>query len=85
MLPLATILPLISGAVQILTQFNGSAKVAAVTPYVAEAVGVITSLAPILQGYANGTEVTEDDVRAALAGKDKALAELDEAIKAAGG
>jgi hypothetical protein len=82
---LTTVLPLVSGAIQILQQFNGNAQVAKVTPYVTEAIGVVTSLSPLLQSYAAGTEVTPDDVRAALAGKDKALAEFDEAIKAAGG
>jgi len=82
---LSTVLPLISGAVEVLGQFSGNAKVAKATPYVTEAVGVITSLAPVLQSYADGHDVTTDDVREALAGKDKALADFDEAIKAAGG
>lgn len=82
---LPTILTLINGAVSVLGAFSGNAKVAQATPYITEAAGVITSLAPLVQSYANGQEVTAEDVRVALAGKDAALAAFDQAIKDAGG
>ena len=79
-MPITTILSLISTAVDVVKSFNGSAAVAKATGYVQEAVGVISALTPLVQQFGNGKEVTLEDVRAALAGKDAALATLDEAI-----
>jgi hypothetical protein len=78
---LTTVLPILSGAVQVLSQFSGvSSTVAKATPLIGEAVGVITSLSPLLDNFSRGQTVTADDVRAALAGKDAALAEFDRVI-----
>jgi hypothetical protein len=78
---LTTVLPLINGAISILGQFGGvSSTVAKATPVITEAVGVITSLSPLLDSFSKGQTVTADDVRAALAGKDAALAEFDKVI-----
>lgn len=80
-----TILPLIQSALGILGQFKGSAAQAKATGYIQDAVGVVTALTPLVQQFTGGKEVTQDDVRAALAGKDKALADLDAEIKKHGG
>lgn len=79
------VLPMIQSALSIVGQFSGSAAVAKTTGYVTDAVGVITALTPLVKSFSEGNEVTEEDVRAALAGKDKALLEFDDLIKAKGG
>lgn len=83
-MPLATILQLIAGATSVLQQFDGSPQVAKGTAYVQEAVSTISALAPLVEQFGNGDEVTLEDVREALAGKDAALAKLDEIIAAKG-
>lgn len=76
----ATVITLIQGAMSVLTAFKGSAATAKITGTVTEAIATITALAPIVQQFGDGKEVTPDDVRAALAGKDAALAEFDRVI-----
>lgn len=47
---------------------------------------IIAALMPLIDGHLNGgKEVTEEDVRQALAGKDAALKRLDELIAQKGG
>ncbi len=82
---LLTVLPLINTALGILGQFKGSAVQAKATGYVQDAVGVINALTPLVNQFANGKEVTPEDVRVALAGKDQALADFDAEIKKHGG
>ena len=81
---LALILPLIQSAIGVLGAFKGSAVEAKATGYVQDATSVITALSPLVDQFANGHEVTPDDVKAALAGKDAALAQLDALIAAKG-
>lgn len=50
---------------------------------VKDAANVATSLVPLLQQFADGKEVTPDDVRAALHGSADALAKFEERIVAA--
>lgn len=85
MAPILSILPLIQSALSVIGSFKGSASLAKTTGYIQEAVGVVTALTPLVQQFGSGAEVTPDDVRAALAGKDKALAEFDELIAKKGG
>lgn len=80
MLQLLTVLPLIQSAIGVLGAFQGNAAQARATGYVQDAVNVITSLTPLIEQFGSGKEVTEDDVRAALAGKDKALSDFDALI-----
>ena len=80
-----TILPILEQALSVVGSFSGNAKVAKVTGYVQDAASVIGALTPLVQQFTQGKEVTEDDVRVALAGMDKALSEFDAAIKAKGG
>lgn len=79
-MPIATVLTLIQGAMSVLTAFRGTAATAKITTTVTEAIGTISALTPLLQSFGNGNEVTPEDVRAALAGKDAALAAFDKAI-----
>lgn len=80
-----SILPMLSQAIGVIGSFTGNAQAAKVSGVVQDAVGVVTALTPLVQKFGAGEEVTPDDVRTALAGKDKALADFDAAIKAKGG
>jgi hypothetical protein len=51
-----------------------------------DAAMILSALMPLIQGQLNGgKEVTEEDVRLALAGKDDALKRLDALIAQKGG
>jgi len=78
-------LPIFNTALGVIGAFTGNAQAAKATGYVQDAVAVVTALTPLVQQFAGGQEVTQDQVRAALAGKDAALASFDAAIAAAGG
>jgi hypothetical protein len=80
-----SILPLIQTALGVIGSFKGSPQLAKTTGYIQEAVGVVTALTPLVQQFGDGKEVTPEDVRAALEGKDAALARFDELIAAKGG
>lgn len=75
-------LTLFSTAAQVIGAFKGTPQVAKVTGQIQDAVAVVTALTPLVQSFAAGQTVTEDDVRAALAGTDKALADFDALIAA---
>lgn len=77
-----SIVPLIQTALGVIATFKGSAQVAKTVGYVQDAVGVVNALTPLVTQFGNGQEVTPEDVRAALAGKDAALAEFDKLIAA---
>jgi hypothetical protein len=70
----------IQAALSIIGAFKGDAQTAKVTGYVQDAVGVIHALTPLVTQFGNGREVTPEDVRAALAGKDDALKAFDDLI-----
>lgn len=77
-----SIIPMINTALGVIGAFKGSAQVAKATGYVQDAVSVVTALTPLVTSFGAGNEVTEADVRAALAGMDKALADFDALIAA---
>lgn len=77
-----SVIPLIQTALGVIGAFKGTPQVAKVTAQVQDALGVVTALTPLVQQFASGQEVTPEDVRAALAGKDKALSDLDAQIAA---
>lgn len=81
------VLSMISQAIGVIGSFTGGAKTAKFSNAVQDAVSVVESLAPLVTQFGKGEEVTPEQVRAALAGKDAALAELDKLIaeKSAGG
>lgn len=60
-------------------------KLNAVSSKLQDAVKLGTAVMPLLQQAADGKEVTEDDVRSALAGMDDKLDSFEEMIKAKGG
>lgn len=75
-----SIVPLIQTALSVIGTFNGSAQVAKTTGYVQDAIGVVTALTPLVQQFTSGQEITPEQVRIALAGKDSALAAFDAEI-----
>ena len=79
---LLSVIPMISNALSVVAAFNGNANVAKATGYVQDAIGVVNALTPLVTQFGRGEEVTEDDVRAALAGKDAALEDFDRLIGA---
>lgn len=74
------LLPMFQSALSVIGSFKGGPQVAKATGYVQDAVSVVTALTPLVQQWGSGQDVTEDQVRAALAGKDAALAEFDKLI-----
>lgn len=79
---LGTLISLINPALSLLGAFTGSAQEAKISGAVQDAVGVVNALTPLVTQFTSGMEVTPDDVRAALAGMDSALADFDAAIAA---
>lgn len=82
---LLALLPLLNNALDVFGAFNGSAAEAKATGYVQDALSVINAVTPLVQQFGNGTEVTPDQVRAALAGMHQALADFDAEIAKHGG
>lgn len=77
---ITAILAMIQGAISVIGAFKGSASSAKLNGQVQEAIGVIGALTPLVQNFGSGQEVTEDEMRAALTGRNAALAALDKAI-----
>lgn len=75
-----TAISLIQTALSVVGSFKGSPQVAKTTGYVQDALSVVSALTPVVQQWGAGVEVTPEDVKAALAGKDAALAEFDKLI-----
>jgi hypothetical protein len=80
-----SILPLIQAASQVIGGFTGGDEAARNDNKVTDAFDVITAVVPLIDTFANGNEVTPDDVRQALAGYDQALADFDAEIARQGG
>ena len=85
MLPISTLITLATQAAGVIGSFSGSAAAAKASALVQDAAKVYNAVTPLIQQFTAGQEVTEADVRQALAGMDAALAEFDAAIAAAGG
>jgi hypothetical protein len=78
--PLIAILPLLNSALAVVAAFKGSAAQAKASALVQDALAIIGALSPLVQQFGSGAEVTPDQVKAALAGKDAALAAFDQEI-----
>jgi hypothetical protein len=74
-----SILPLIQAASQVIGSFTGGDEAARNDNKVTDA------FVPLIDTFANGDDVTPDDVRQALAGYDQALADFDAEIARQGG
>lgn len=75
-----SVVNMISSAVGVIGSFTGGPAAAKVSGVVQDAVGVVKALTPLVEKFGAGEDVTSDDVKAALAGKDQALAEFDRLI-----
>lgn len=83
MIPIAGILAAVQlgrTAFDTIASFSGNAKAAKASAAVQDAVSIIGAVTPLVQSFANGQDVTPEQVKAALAGKDAALAEFDRLI-----
>lgn len=77
---LTVALPLLQSALGVIGAFKGTAQQARATGYVQDAVSLIGALYPLLEQFSKGADVTPEQVKAALAGKDEALKQLDDLI-----
>lgn len=80
--PILSVVSMIQTALSVVGAFKGSPQVAKVTGHVQDAVSIVTALTPLVTQFGAGTDVTPADAKAALAGKDAALAEFDRVIAA---
>lgn len=80
MLPLLSLVSIAQSAMSVIGSFTGQAHAAKLNGQLQDAVSVVNAVTPLINQFASGTEVTEEQVRAALAGKDTALASFDAEI-----
>lgn len=81
----ATLISLIGPAMSVIGAFKGSAVEAKINNQVQDALGVVNAVMPLINQVGSGKEVSPDDVRIALAGKDAAIGAFDELIAQKGG
>lgn len=74
------LMPLLKAAADTIAAFTGNSDAARVDSLFTNATGVVNAVAPLINSFTQGMEVTEDDVRNALAGSDQAIADFDQAI-----
>lgn len=77
---LTAIVPLIQSALDVIAAFQGDAQAASKDRKFSDAVEVINAVAPLLDSFSRGIDVTPEDVKDALVGMDDALAKFDEEI-----
>lgn len=83
-----SILPLIKSAAETINSFTGDDNAARNDNLITNAFDVLGAVVPLIDTFASGGEVTQDDVRVALEGYDQALNDFDDEIarqEAAGG
>lgn len=78
-------MPLIKRAADTIAQFTGTSEEARGNSVITDALEIIGTLAPIIDSFSRGSEVTLDQVRNSLAGMHEALSDLDEEIARQGG
>lgn len=74
------LMPLIKAAAETVLSFTGDDDQARNDTTVSNAFDVITAVAPLIETFTNGGDVTEVDVKQALDGYDQALADFDAEI-----
>ena len=77
---LATLISLIQPALGVIGAFQGSATQARIATQIQDAMGVFNAVKPLIDQFTSGTEVTPEQVRAALDRFPDALAVLDAEI-----
>jgi hypothetical protein len=74
------LMPLIQNAVQTISSFVGDDDQARNDTVISNAFEVITAVAPLIETFTSGGDVTAEDVKEALDGYDQALADFDAEI-----
>lgn len=77
---ITALMPILQSAIGVLGAFSGKADIARKSASVQDAIGVVNAVVPLVRQFAQGTEVSADQVRSALAGKDAAIAAFDAEI-----
>jgi hypothetical protein len=77
---ISSVIPILSGAFDVIAAFKGNAQEARQNQPVQDAFDVIKSITPLVNTFVNGTEVSPEQVRAALATKSDALSVFDQEI-----
>lgn len=77
---LTAIIPVVQSALDVLATFSGSAEDASRDSKISDAAQVISAVAPLIDGFSRGEEITPEAVRDALVGMDEALTAFDEEI-----
>lgn len=81
-----SIMPLIQQAAGVITSFVGDDDdKARADKTIQDALEIIGAVAPLVDAFSRGQDVTPDDVRASLAGMDSALGAFDAEIAKQGG
>lgn len=83
--PIASLMPMLKQAADTIAAFEGDALKASTSDAIFDAAEVVAAVAQMVDSFSRGAEVTPDDVRAALAGMDDALAAFDAEIAKQGG
>jgi hypothetical protein len=74
------LMPLVKQAAETIGQFTGTAEEASRSNVIQDAAEVIGAIAPLVDTFSRGVEVTPEDVREALVGMDTALEAFDAEI-----
>lgn len=74
------LMPLLKSAADTIAAFTGTADEARGNNVIQDAAEVISVIAPLVDSFSRGNEVTPEEVRASLAGMDQALDAFDAEI-----
>lgn len=78
--PIASLMPQLKRAADLIADFTGDAAEASRSNVIQDAVEVISAVAPLVESFGHGIDVTPDEVRVSLIGMDQALADFDAEI-----
>lgn len=79
------VMPLIKSAADTIAAFSGTDDQARESNAIQDAAEIIGAVAPLVDAFSRGVDVTPEDVREALIGMDQALASFDAEIARQGG
>lgn len=74
------LMPLIKAAAETIASFTGDDDAARTDNTITNAFDVLGAVVPLIDTFASGGDVDEEDVRQALAGYDQAIADFDAEI-----
>jgi hypothetical protein len=82
---ITSLMPLVQSAASVIQSFQGDAKAASTNSAIADAAEVLSVVAPLVESFSRGIEVSPEEVREALVGMDQALDAFDAEIQKQGG